>query len=138
VAEENDLTTSEFPDMSGQIVFLRSFSEQQRQFLFERCACVVYTPSNEHFGIVPIEAMYASRPVIAVNNGGPLESVRDGETGYLREGEAMEFASAMIQVASNLDRAKEMGKTGRQHVIDTFSLTAFTDQLEGAIFEFTS
>jgi hypothetical protein len=28
---------------------------------------VVYTPVNEHFGIVPLEAMYARRPVIACN-----------------------------------------------------------------------
>lgn len=36
---------------------------------------VVYTPANEHFGIVPVEAMYARKPVIACNNGGPTESI---------------------------------------------------------------
>lgn len=27
--------------------------------------CVLYTPQNEHFGIVPLEAAFASLPVIA-------------------------------------------------------------------------
>ena len=46
---------------------------------------VVYTPSNEHFGIVPLEAMAMARPVVAVNNGGPRESVLHGRTGWLCE-----------------------------------------------------
>jgi alpha-1,3/alpha-1,6-mannosyltransferase len=37
---------------------------------------VLYTPSNEHFGIVPVESMFMKTPVLACNNGGPLESVR--------------------------------------------------------------
>ena len=57
------------------ITFLRSFSDAQKIALLERCNCLLYTPSNEHFGIVPIESMYCRRPVIAVNSGGPLETV---------------------------------------------------------------
>ena len=38
---------------------------------------------NEHFGIVPLEAMLAGRPVLACNSGGPVESIIHGVTGYL-------------------------------------------------------
>ena len=48
------------------------------------CAeCLVYTPDREHFGIVPVEAMYLGTPVVAVDSGGPRETVLHGETGYL-------------------------------------------------------
>ena len=36
-----------------------------RALLLGKALAVVYTPANEHFGIVPIEAMYSRCPVIA-------------------------------------------------------------------------
>jgi len=36
---------------------------------------------EEHFGIVPLEAMSASTPVIAVDSGGPKETVENEKTG---------------------------------------------------------
>jgi alpha-1,3/alpha-1,6-mannosyltransferase len=54
------------------VLFLPSFSNAQRSYLLSTAKCLVYTPSNEHFGIVPLEAMYSRLPVLAVNNGGPL------------------------------------------------------------------
>ena len=38
---------------------------------------MVYPPPEEHFGIVPIEAMCCGTPVVACNSGGPLESLKD-------------------------------------------------------------
>jgi alpha-1,3/alpha-1,6-mannosyltransferase len=46
---------------------------------------LLYTPENEHFGIVPVEAMHLGCVVIACNSGGPLESIKDQHTGYLLE-----------------------------------------------------
>lgn len=43
---------------------------------------MLYTPENEHFGIVPCEAMYSGVPIIADKSGGPRESVGDS-CGYL-------------------------------------------------------
>ena len=65
------------------VVFLKSISNDQRLLLLENTDILLYTPENEHFGIVPVEAMHMGCIVIACNSGGPLESVADGETGYL-------------------------------------------------------
>ncbi len=56
---------------------------RQRALLLAACTAVLYTPQNEHFGIVPLEAMAAGRPVVACNSGGPLESVLHLTTGML-------------------------------------------------------
>lgn len=72
-------------ERGAHVTFIRSFTDAQKAYLLRACSAVVYTPSHEHFGIVPLEAMAAFRPVIAVNNGGPLESVKNGQTGFLCE-----------------------------------------------------
>jgi glycosyltransferase involved in cell wall biosynthesis len=47
---------------------------------FERCRAFLF-PGIEDFGITPCEAQAAGAPVIAFNQGGALETVRDGMTG---------------------------------------------------------
>ena len=78
---------------------MRSFTDRQRALLLAACTAVLYTPQREHFGIVPLEAMAAGRPVIACNSGGPLESVVDGCTGFLRPPTSVAFAEAMQLLA---------------------------------------
>ncbi len=46
--------------------------------LYDRCLAVLFTPPNEDWGIVPLEAMAFGKPVVSVNRGGPVESVLDG------------------------------------------------------------
>ena len=48
-----------------------------------RCVATIYIPRDEDFGMAPIESMAAGKPVIAVAEGGLLETVVDGETGIL-------------------------------------------------------
>lgn len=46
---------------------------------------VIYLPVDEDFGMSPVEAMAAGKPVIGVAQGGLLETVEDGKTGFLVE-----------------------------------------------------
>ncbi|KAI8866395.1 UDP-Glycosyltransferase/glycogen phosphorylase [Ramicandelaber brevisporus] len=113
------------------VLFVPSFSENQRTFLFRAAEILLYTPSDEHFGIVPIEAMYNRLPVIAVNSGGPMETVRHRITGVLCEADPAKFASAIDEVLSGetLDRTK-LGEEGRTRVKNMFSLDIFINQIE--------
>ncbi|KAJ3286309.1 Alpha-1,3-mannosyltransferase-like protein [Rhizoclosmatium sp. JEL0117] len=114
-----------------QVIFLPSFDEEHRTFLLADSLCLLYTPTNEHFGIVPVEAMYAGLPVIAVNSGGPLESIIDGVTGYLRNPEPSEFAEALSILVKSPSKKSAIGAAGKKRVLDKFTLDAFTTQLEG-------
>ena len=110
------------------IEFLIDISDLQRTELFQNSLCVVYTPNNEHFGIVPIEAMYLQTPVIAVNTGGPLETIVDGITGYLKSNTSIEFATALMELYQNPNLATKMGKQGKIHVISKFGLQRFESE----------
>jgi len=115
-----------------RIVFLPSFTNSQREALLASCLGVLYTPEGEHFGIVPLEAMACSKPVIACNSGGPLESVVQGETGYLCKPLAEKFAAAMKELMAK-GVSERMGRQAQVHVRENFSRAAFGDKLNQAV-----
>lgn len=117
----------------GDAVHFRcNVSDDERQRLLESCAAVVYTPSFEHFGIVPLEAMAAGRPVVAVGLGGPCESVVHGQTGWLCEPSAAAFADAFEELiglqADGMLQGR--GEAARAHVAANFGLPSFGAKLE--------
>jgi len=120
----------ELPPENSQVIFLCSFNESQRTYLLSKALCLLYTPSNEHFGIVPVEAMYARLPVIAINNGGPKETVKDRITGLLCSPTPMAFSQAIASFINGEYDRNDMGDQGRKHVQNLFSLEAFVNTLE--------
>ena len=127
------------PD-STRVVFIPSFTNSQRQFLLQNAISLIYTPSNEHFGITPIEGMYASLPVVACKSGGPVESIVDKRFGFLVESSVGEFTTALNKILQDYDQKdneknKKIGKAARKRVIDNFSLANFINRLESHLEE---
>ncbi|KAJ2691406.1 Alpha-1,3-mannosyltransferase-like protein [Coemansia spiralis] len=119
---------------SVDVLFLPSFTENQRAFLLSAARCVVYTPTNEHLGIVPLEAMYMRVPVVAANSGGPRETIQHGQTGYLCEPTEDNFAGAISRLlAMDDDKWRAMGDAGHDRVKLAFSLDTFGAKLEHLI-----
>ncbi len=121
--------------LEEQIVFHRSIAESQRRALLSSCLCVVNTAEHEHFGYVPLEAMAAGRPVVAVNNGAPAETVVDGVTGLLCAAAPAAFAGALARLIADPAAAAQMGRAARDHVATRFSKAAFGARLEQLIGE---
>lgn len=117
--------------LSDRVRFLPSFTDAQRAALLAAAVAVVYTPENEHFGIVPIEAMASGVPVVACNSGGPTESVAHGVTGLLCDPTPAAFAAAFEQVLGG--GAGKMGVAARERVRQLFSRGAFGDKLDGYV-----
>jgi len=61
-----------------QLLGYQSFDVIRRYYA--RCKALIF-PGVEDFGMVPVEAMASGRPVIALSQGGALDTVIDGETG---------------------------------------------------------
>lgn len=119
--------------VSDKVIFLRSPSDIDKVSILHHCTILIYTPPNEHFGIVPLEAMYSSKPVIAHNSGGPKESIISGVNGYLVDLTADEFASKLSHLIQNPTSIQEFGKAGKDRFMKTFSFSAFSTQLNKAI-----
>lgn len=116
-------------EIDNFVTFLKSPLDELKMSLLHQATCLLYTPSNEHFGIVPIESMYMGTPVIAVNTGGPTETVLDGETGFLREQNPEEFSSVMKSFVDGIISKADMSKTCHQHVVNQFSFEKFSNHL---------
>jgi glycosyltransferase involved in cell wall biosynthesis len=101
------------------------------QGAIEDSAIVVVPSMGEGFGMVALEAMERSRPVIAAAIGGLGELVVDGETGLLVEpGVAEPLQRAIVELASDLGRAAEMGRLGRRRALAEFLESRCVDRTE--------
>ncbi|KAG4105467.1 hypothetical protein H8356DRAFT_1635047 [Neocallimastix lanati (nom. inval.)] len=128
---------------NANIVFLLSFSENQRTFLLHHCNCLIYTPTNEHFGIVPVESMYSGLPVIAINSGGPKESIVHGKTGFLCPEDEKELAEAAYAILFPTQSTstkyqidmKAMPSYAKEYVINKFGFEQFKKSLNAIVTE---
>ncbi|MDR3090168.1 MAG: glycosyltransferase family 4 protein [Desulfobulbaceae bacterium] len=76
----------------------------------------------EAFGKVVIEAMAMGKPVVATAHGGSLETVIDGETGWLvPPGEPRAMAQAITQALAQREQLPKVGEKGRRWVSEHFT-----------------
>lgn len=120
-------------DLCGKVSFFKSVSNTTKMALFKAASAIIYTPSNEHFGIVPLESMYMEKPVIAMKSGGPLETIDDETTGFLCDEDASSVAEAMLKFIKSPDLAKVMGSAGKERVKKHFSFQSFANTLNGMV-----
>ncbi|KTW28823.1 hypothetical protein T552_04116 [Pneumocystis carinii B80] len=124
----------EFPlDFSGyNVVFLLSIPTDLKNHLLQNATILLYTPPYEHFGIVPLEAMFHETIVLAQDNGGPLETIDNGVTGWLKKSNENEWAKVLRNVLfeMNDNQRIQMGKRCKQKVISCFSREKMAKTLE--------
>ena len=103
-------------------------SDAEVRRLYQQCQAVLM-PGVEDFGMVPVEAQACGRPVVALAEGGALESVIDGETGILvHESTSSAFADALQRVTS----ARFDTDVIRRHA-ERFSIPRFKREMQQAI-----
>lgn len=83
--------------MAGPTVeFLGYVPDEELPGLFARAKAFIF-PGLEDFGITPVQAQAAGRPVIAYKGGGALDTVIPGKTGVLFEEQTVDSLMAALQ-----------------------------------------
>jgi glycosyltransferase involved in cell wall biosynthesis len=110
------------------IRFLGRVPEGEVERLFAECRAFIF-PGEEDFGITPVEAQAAGRPVVAFGAGGALETVLDGQTGvFFHQPTASALAAAVERLEAmpfDPDRAVRWART--------FDTAVFRERLTGAV-----
>lgn len=114
------------------VEFIISPTDEEVRNLYANCYATLFAAENEDFGLVPLESMASFKPVIAFNEGGPKETVVDGETGFLVEGTEM-MAQRMLYLVDNQEKAREIGINGRKFVEMEFSKKAFFARMDSTL-----
>jgi glycosyltransferase involved in cell wall biosynthesis len=98
----------------ADIEFVVDPSDDELVDLYRRCYATLMTSLNEDWGIVVLEGMASAKPVLAVERGGPTESVIHGLTGLLLPATTDAFCDAMEWLLADDARAAEMGEAARK------------------------
>ena len=104
-----------------RVDFLTDISDTELVKLYNQAKVVAYAPLREPFGLVPLEAMACSTPVVAVREGGIPETVIHGQTGTLVARDAAQFAGAVAALLENPALAAAYGENGRAHVLKNWT-----------------
>jgi glycosyltransferase involved in cell wall biosynthesis len=100
--------------LNGRIEFVGRVSDEELADLYARCLGVFYAPVDEDFGMVPFEAFRSGKPVLTTTDaGGPLDVVRDGETGLVVAPEPAEVARGLTWLREHAEDARAFGERGR-------------------------
>lgn len=101
--------------LKRSVHFVGDVSMGERAQLYRECTCCVYVPVREPFGMVPLEAAAAGRPVVATVGGGYSEVLTREAACFVPAHEGA-IAEAIHGFMSNPARAMKMGGVGRSIV----------------------
>ncbi len=98
-------------------------------------ADVIVCPSRfESLGMVHLESMAMGRPVVSMDNGGPAETVIDGETGYLvPPDDPAALATRVLALLDDPDLRRHMGNAGRMRVLERYTAAGYAQRIADLI-----
>lgn len=107
------------------VQFLGWQSDEVLRYSYRRARALIF-PGEEDFGIVPVEAQACGCPVVALGEGGALETVVEGKTGlFFNEKTSDDLRLALDRFETMTWNPKEI----REHALK-FSRQRFTDEMK--------
>jgi glycosyltransferase involved in cell wall biosynthesis len=117
--------------VNRHVHFLSGLSFAELAACYDACEMFALPSRGEGFGLVYLEAMAHSKPVIGGAHGGAPEVIEDGVTGYLvPHGDAAQLATSIETLLSDPAMAQKMGGRGRQRVEREFRFSVFAKSLK--------
>ncbi|MBF6640992.1 glycogen synthase [Flavobacterium sp. J49] len=140
IAKETEALIADLKSKRNGVILISEMLPREKVKVLYSHARVFACPSlYEPFGIINLEALSCETPVVGSEVGGIPEIIVEGETGYLIALESISrtdfnpkypevfqknFAAKVNLLLNDETLATQMGKAGRQRVLDKFSWAA--------------
>jgi glycosyltransferase involved in cell wall biosynthesis len=99
--------------LKGRVRMEIGVSDERLRRLYETALATYYGPFDEDYGYVTLEGFAADRPVVTLaDSGGPLEFVRNDETGLVAQPDPASIAKAFDRLFAHRDLAARLGAAG--------------------------
>lgn len=100
-----------------RIELLGFVSDEELIGLYASAYGIIFTPFDEDYGLITVEAMMSHKPVITCNDsGGVLEFAEHGKTGLIAEPNAASLSKQIERLADDGEAAWRMGAAGYEKV----------------------
>ena len=101
----------------ADVQFRGAVSDEELLSLYAGCGAVLFTPADEDYGYIALEAFLSRKPVVTcTDSGGPLEFVVEGETGRVTPPDGAAVGAAAAELLAAPARAHAMGEKGFESV----------------------
>lgn len=131
----------EFPGYNAELVSLaeslsvnlsihKSISDTVLVDMYQRARAVLCCQRREPYGLVPLEAMACGTPVLAIHEGGFVDNIVHGKTGYLFQGSPQAGAAILQQILSAPEASAAIKASGISFVEKARTITTGAHELE--------
>lgn len=115
------------------ITFLGWVDDSKLVTIYAHAMALIYPAIDDDFGIVPVEAMGMGVPVIAFRQGGVLETVIDGKTGYFFDN----YSAIGLKQALDKLKNKVILPSNCVNQAKRFSSSKFRKRMKSVVQEFS-
>lgn len=116
------------PQNTEYVTYLGWVDSKDIDKYYQACDAVIMPSRWEGFGLVAIEAMRNSKPVIVSNRGALPELIKNNKNGYIFD---MDDLNSLVSILSKLDKSKLklLGINARKIFLENFLADKFVDNI---------
>jgi glycosyltransferase involved in cell wall biosynthesis len=107
--------------LEGTVKFMETpIPNYEMPFLYGECDIYIKPSIIEPFGIAILEAMACGKPVIGTKVGGMLDTIKDGETGFLVAPKKPNELADRIKALKNEEVRAKLGEKARSWTVENY------------------
>lgn len=144
VGGEGDINEQQFNqqvqdfELTSHVQYVGKKFGQEKEQIFANADIFAFPTYNETFGLVNLEAMQLSLPIVSTFEGGIPDVVEDGKSGFLVPPKnVIAFAKKLEVLIKEPELRDKMGSAGRRKYQEEFTLNIFEKRLKNILITIT-